>query len=143
MQTVFSWQVRVDELTDSDGNPHKGFLGVCELGVPTDNLCSFQNLNTDLVWGVYLASGKKVRKDKELKVVQGVKGFQVGDIVGILIEIDREKSQMSVYKNGKLQGLAFRAMPRETRPVLALTGNGNQISVVSFIEGSNVFTAAP
>lgn len=138
-ETVFSWQIRVDELPDPDGHPHKGFIGVSEVGVPTDTLCSLQTLNTDYVWGVYLASGKKVRKDKELKIVQGVRGFQPGDIVGILIEIDREKSQMSVYKNGKLQGLAFRAMPRDTRPVIGLTGNGIQVSIVAFTEGSNAF----
>eukprot|EP00299_Pterocystis_sp_00344_P016645 c8354_g1_i1.p1 GENE.c8354_g1_i1~~c8354_g1_i1.p1 ORF type:complete len:798 (-),score=165.40 c8354_g1_i1:116-2404(-) len=139
-ETVFCWEVRVDDFADHENHPHKVFVGVTEVGTSMDTLCSKQTLNTDHVWGVYLASGKKIRKDKEAKIVQGIKGFGPGDVCGILIEIDREKSTMSLFKNGKLQGLAFRAIPRETTPIIGITGAGNQVSVVRFVEGENIFS---
>jgi hypothetical protein len=142
LQTIFCWEVRIDDFGDHENHPHKAFVGVADVGIQMDTICSKQTLNTDHVWGVYLASGKKVRKDKEQKIVQGIKTFLPGDTIGILIEIDREKSMMSVFKNGRHQGLAFRAMPRETTPIIAITGSGNQLSVVKFVEGENIFPPA-
>lgn len=134
----FSIQVLIDEQTDSESHPHKMFVGVTEVGNTAEKLCSKQVINTELLWGIYVASGKKVHKDREQKIVQGIKGFQKGDVLGLLLETDKDKSVMSLYKNDKPQGLVFRAIPRDLTPVFAITGFGNQMSVIA-MEDKNLF----